>query len=824
MGKKLEQPKADKKQEKKSESKKKTEDQSVTIDGEPLDDDLLAVMGSLEQTDNPWFDMSGYSDPELSEREMTIGEKSTQVGNYRINNDSGKRLDKVDNKSHDVAMPCGVVSYKSDNVNHYEGILGTFDYNTNEWAIAEKKVKGEDGRSTEIPVLRYIGNETDGDKIKIPEGVKSLDYSFEGNTKLETVPKIPDSVTSAHASFMGCNHLKRACKSAKEGEKEGAFDLAGWTAGGAASGAAVGAGIGLSGAPVTAGISVGAGAGVGAIIGGVGGAVKGTYEYVTGDGKGGSWKMPPNLVDTSSMFDGCESLEESFASGHDKLLFVRNMYGDTTNMGQDEKAMKLGATAVTDFTSAKQLSKEAVQDSYDGTNVDLLEDLKDNYSLDWDESSGKLNGNADLAEKARVENLSAALKAKDIENGVVDNAMSDATGGLAHTASKRTASGMKKTTDPTDVNTDADKSSGEFGDLAGILDRGLVSFGEYKLLKLVTGSTLLSAGITFGGQILGILPTSIKPVLSAIAGFVGEDNPVGSALNKIVDKLPDTDDKAKTVQAAGLGGSVTNNFTSETASRIDTSMKDGLTVAAKGGTDDISTMMSKNGEMVASDGTLLTIGKEGVDSNSLKEVNSIALLTSDALEEKAQSLASASGGKLSEEDKKELSDCVMTTVSGLESYNQSASHKIDTEYGVGSEQGDIAHIGLKNTMTAVAEPLKESICELNAQYDFLSDEDQKRLDSMSVSEETTYGSLGVGVSDDDAIYANAYLSEDTGAQASEDDKPDKNKSEKTDKADDKSNAKSDKKNKKSRGEMAAETLGTEDIKVKGETKQTGFGL
>lgn len=820
MGKKLEQPKADKKQEKKSESKKKTEDQSVTIDGEPLDDDLLAVMGSLEQTDNPWFDMSGYSDPELSEREMTIGSKSAQAGNYKLENDSGKRLDKVDNASHDVAMPCGIVSYKSKDVNHYEGILGTFDYNTNEWAIAEKKVKGDDGRTTEVPVLRYIGDEKNGDKIEIPDGVKSLDYSFEGNTKLETVPRIPDSVTSAHAAFMGCDHLKRACKSAKEGEKEGAFDLAGWTAGGAGAGA-------VAGTCVTPGIGTAIGAG----IGGVGGAIKGTYEYVTGDGKGGSWKMPPNLADSSSMFEGCTSLEESFESGNDKLLFARDMYSDAKNMGQDKKAMKLGATAVTDFTSAGQLSKEGVQDSYNGVNVDLLDDVKDNYSLDWDENAGKLNGEHDLAEQVRVENLSAALKAKDVEDGVVDNAMSDATGGLAHNATKRTESGIKRTVDPNDKNTDSKLDLGKFGDLAGILDRGLVSFGEYKLLKLVTGSTLLSAGITFGGQMLGILPTSIKPVLSTVAGFVGEDNPVGSALNKIVDKLPDTDDNTKTVQAAGLGGSVTNNFTSETASRIDTSMKDGLTVAAKGGTDDITTMMSKNGEMVASDGTLLTIRQEGADSNSLKEVNSIALLTSDALEEKAQSLANASGGKLSEEDKKALSDCVMTTVSGLEAYNQSASHKIDTEYGIGSEQGDIAHIGLKNTMTAVAEPLKESIQELNAQYDFLSDEDQKRLDAMSVSEETTYGSLDLGVSDDDSLYANAYLSDDAGVQETRDGKSDKNDDvktdEKTDKADksiEKSDNKSEKKSKKSRGEMAAEALGTEDIKAKGDTKQTGFGL
>ena len=65
--------------------------------------------------------------------------------------------------------------------------LGDFVYDTEQWTIRG----GE---------LRYIGSETDGSKIKIPEGVKSLAYTFSGNT-LHSLPEIPESVEAMNNTF-----------------------------------------------------------------------------------------------------------------------------------------------------------------------------------------------------------------------------------------------------------------------------------------------------------------------------------------------------------------------------------------------------------------------------------------------------------------------------------------------------------------------------------------------------------------------------------------------------------------------------------------------
>lgn len=102
----------------------------------------------------------------------------------------------------------GAVSIVDENTNHYIGELGSFDYNTDEWEVAERTaVDSETGNESKSTVLRYVGDETDGKNIKIPEGVKNLDYAFENNKNLISAPEIPDSVESAFGAFKGCENV-----------------------------------------------------------------------------------------------------------------------------------------------------------------------------------------------------------------------------------------------------------------------------------------------------------------------------------------------------------------------------------------------------------------------------------------------------------------------------------------------------------------------------------------------------------------------------------------------------------------------------------------
>lgn len=141
--------------------------------------------------------------------------------------------------------------------------LGDFKYDPGTWAIGYKEVPGTedenaDGKLTKVPVLRYIGEleysprrsrearsatvvggaiaskgevwdggiagrimqDLTGNEIAtgpiewaqvyIPEGVKNLDYTFEGVENLQLIPEIPSTVTSMHCTFKDCKDLWEA--------------------------------------------------------------------------------------------------------------------------------------------------------------------------------------------------------------------------------------------------------------------------------------------------------------------------------------------------------------------------------------------------------------------------------------------------------------------------------------------------------------------------------------------------------------------------------------------------------------------------------------
>ena len=117
------------------------------------------------------------------------------------------------------------------------------------------------------------GDQVYGGNITIPEGLKSLDYSFDGNKDLETVPKIPDSVETAHAAFKGCTKIERAAKNAKTGEHSSAGEVAagvGTSIGGAAVAGAMACSV-VPGAGTLVGAVAGTAVGVGSAVASVGG-------------------------------------------------------------------------------------------------------------------------------------------------------------------------------------------------------------------------------------------------------------------------------------------------------------------------------------------------------------------------------------------------------------------------------------------------------------------------------------------------------------------------------------------------------------------------
>lgn len=789
-------PDSDEDDKKSDKSKDKSKEDSSKEDAEDVItwDANVATKPASEMTDEELKTAQAA----LKKRETTIGTKtkqSSKADTISIKDKNGKRLDDVSNgKTKEVADLGGKITGKGGGKIKYEGELGTFEYDSSEWALGTKTVTdAASGVSTKIPILRYIdkdnswtpGDQVYGGNITIPEGLKSLDYSFDGNKDLETVPKIPDSVETAHAAFKGCTKIERAAKNAKTGEHSSTSEMK--------TGAAVGSGVGVVGGLVagfkigaTAGTAVtpGAGTAIGGVIGAVSGVVAGTVGgAVAGsdtDGKGGTWEMPSGLKDATEMFSGCTNLTEAYGKAGENLQVTRGMYYNTEKLGTDETANKFGSEAVTDLTESN-VSKTAAQEMYTGSNNDIMPDLEGNYSKYYDEDTDTLNrSDVDAKTKKEVSEVNKSLKEFDAVNGVESNDMTAQTDGLASRGSVKTKHGTKKTTDIKEQN----EKSSEFGDAGNLLDRGAVSLGEFWLLKKVTGNTLIAGVATFGLQAVGILPKSMKPILNAVTGFVGKDSTVGKALTNISDKLgnDEASSKNKTKSEKHLSEADQKQDAKEkdksdkTRSTVDERVKSDMSSVKTAASSDkalnIDKSMSANGKKIVNDGVLLTAANKGATDTEITDIQTMMNTSAAALEEKAQKMADSSD-KLSSKDKKALSEQCMAVMKGLDAYDNSAISEIEKKYGVNTENSKKATDGLGKVMSSATLPFIDAIKDMDNKYDFLSDKDKKSLSKMEITGVTNYDEYQVGdmaaendklssasAEDDMSMYANAGIDDD----------------------------------------------------------------
>lgn len=794
--------KSDKKKETSKETDKKSEKSEEDDASKESEEDVItwdanvATKPASEMTDEELKTAQAA----LKKRETTIGTKtkqSSKADTISIKDKDGKRLDDVSNgKTKEVADLGGKITGKGGGKVKYEGDLGTFEYDSSEWALGTKTVTdAASGVSTKIPILRYIdkdnswtpGDQVYGGNITIPEGLKSLDYSFDGNKDLETIPKIPDSVETAHAAFKGCTKIERAAKNAKTGEHSSVGDVVtgiGASVGGAVvTGAALGTTVGPFG--TVAGTIAGAVVGIGTGIGGAVFAGKKAEE----DGKGGTWEMPAGLKDATEMFSGCTNLTEAYGKAGENLQVTRGMYYNTEKLGTDETANKFGSEAVTDLTESN-VSKTAAQGMYTGSNNEIMPDLEGNYSKYYDEDTDTLNRNDVSAEtKKEVSEANQSLKEFDAVNGVESNDMTAQTDGLASSGSVKTKHGTKKTTDIKEQN----EKSSELGDAGALLDRGAVSLGEFWLLKKVTGNTLIAGVATFGLQAIGILPKSMKPVLNAVTGFVGKDSTVGKALTNISDKLGDDEasSKNKTKSEKHLSEADQKQDAKEkdksdkTRSTVDERVKSDMssvkTAASSKKILNIDKSMSANGKKVVDDGVLLTAANKGATDTEITDIQTMMNTSAAALEEKAQKMADSSD-KLSKTDKTVLSEQCMAVMNGLDAYDNSAVSEIEKKYGVNTENSKKATEGLGKVMSSATLPFIDAIKDMDSKYDFLSDKDKKALSKMEITGVTKYDDYQVGdmaaendklssasAEEDMSMYANAGIDDDLTSDKSKSD-------------------------------------------------------
>lgn len=93
--------------------------------------------------------------------------------------------------------------------NHYEGPLGSFDYDTLCFSVAYKNV-GVDGADGYRPILYYIGNKSDLSDVEIPKGCVNIDYMCDGNERIVEGFNLSktEGIRSAFGLYSGCTNLE----------------------------------------------------------------------------------------------------------------------------------------------------------------------------------------------------------------------------------------------------------------------------------------------------------------------------------------------------------------------------------------------------------------------------------------------------------------------------------------------------------------------------------------------------------------------------------------------------------------------------------------
>lgn len=637
----------------------------------------------------------------------TIGEKSIMNGGSygkitSKNKATGERLDNIPKDKDSVKSEAlgGTISrtktsyaegatgnYIAYNMLHYKGVLGEFDYDPTQFELATISVgdlSDENGITAQMPILHYIGSQTKGGNINIPEGLKSADYMFSGNTKLETVPVLPNSLESAHCAFLNCTGLKRACRDAKEGE-----------------------------------------------------------TFFTNKMKDGTkWSMPANLKDTSGMFYGCTALEESFTEANDSLEDARWMYGNTPNM-KNYTDCTSAARLRKEFQENMYTgsNKENVIDKIGKSSEKNISVVANS----GDTKSGIMVSELGVSAK-EIKDLDSRVEkreTKKAEAGVVESDMSKYTAGQASTARVKDNKGNTQSTVDSKEQSEKKESSNPFASMlgglgfgngtsgAGMMDRLFTTFLEYKLISKLTNSKLLGLGASIGLQYAGVLPKSMAPILETVGKVVGKDTDLGKSLIGFSDTLKHVDGSGTT--SSKTGGKDNTDVTTDI-----TSSAKSLSSAKS---TDITTAMKNNGVNIAKQGTLLNIAEtpesELQVSKGISEESVKALETT--MNEKAVN------GSLDEETKTLMADSYMRMMSGLNSYDTGAKETIATEYVDDTEKQEKATRGLGKTLRTVTAPIYDSLKQMDEKYHFLSDEQKETLNNYQLTGVTNYNDYTVGM-------------------------------------------------------------------------------
>lgn len=605
----------------------------------------------------------------------------------------------------------GVGDYKGRKYKCESDYLGTFEYNPYEFEIGYKEIEEDDGTTSQLPVLQFCGSGVLGGHrgadvkflwwdigvygdttINIPDGVKSIDYTFANNATLEKVPDMPNSVTSAHYAFSGCTNMD--IESGEIGKvlllPHDLQDMSGMFKNCSS----------MSGIFSTRGSST-----------------------FSGDARGNS--IPESVVNITEAWNGCEAMDDvQYPNFFGGFTYSMPGYGGVQTPYLCADLAKDALAGISDNNSQRY-----EQDH--GQSVKDYADSRD-YVV---ESGGKINEDyADVAATLDQDQLdatqavSAQIEQGRIHLGAVftdtelasNNARSD---NKIYNASKNTY-----TNDLTGEMLSDNVVNDAWWERA-IID-GSVGLGIFGIASHLTGNKLIGAAIgaasTFALDHFNVLPKSLYPVLTFTANLL-PDCGIKDKLKEWAEALPGSKAREYNNTVAEYNAQWIDPYNVAVAHK-DSRLSEAFKVADSVLYQDIGLSMTNNGRDAAMSMSFMATAMDKTDP--VKCVSDTVKPSVDAMTSKWAEDIAADG--LTDATKVGMREYYSSMMKALESYNNGAVQGITGTFIAGSVQSDLSYEGLGMVNREYTKSVMDSLVEMNKRYQFMDDKTWNEIQALSI--------------------------------------------------------------------------------------------
>lgn len=603
--------------------------------------------------------------------------------------------------------------------------LGDFEFDGAYFTIGYKQITEADGTVNQIPVLKcdpaledkdsttdiYFGGKNirqianTGSSIKIPDGVKCLDYTFENLKELQHCPSIPSSVESAHCAFVGCSNM---------------YDLDLWTE-----------------LPEN--------------LQDMSYMFKGCTNLLSWFRTDGDNYFPANAVNIIECFNGCENMDMSGLSTSDlgqiiSLYFTEKYSGDTPWMKYDSE-------------HNQYLSDEFVRDVYAGISNNGSLWVEKLYGADFDELT-KLDDVAINNGRKTEPKITSGTSKKDVDSSILEIAQ---TGSLLAHAGEISATHVitnqelanKHKTDRKRQGVDANGNAIFYDDVTGLkasenavpdnawwervaID-GVVGAGLFGAVAGITDNKLAGLAAGVGGTYLLdklALPKTLYPILDFTQNLLPE--------GKIKDKFIEWRDKLPAAKVLNYNKQVrANNQKWDDQYNVGNEWK-GERLAAifemADGRMDIRENMRVNAELCSKEMTFIAIAVNGENSivdheheGECKEEHTVRDVLNKACDDMESAwIQMGKEGKSQEFIRNEMRKYYTHVFEGISAYSEGGLQGAVDNYGLGTNLYNLSKAGLGMTNRTCVDELMQNMMALNDKYKFMDDATWDKICSLNV--------------------------------------------------------------------------------------------